>query len=217
MKTRLLCTIAMAVLFVAVGIAQEELIDVVYLKDGSVIRGTIIEQIPNKSLKIETRDGSIIAVEFSRVEKIVKERAISPSRTGRSSSSSGTHMVSSLLIGGLLYEDFWFATGAKIGVSIAGMAYVGLEATAVFSDETAVYFGGDLGLNVNIGRFTVQPYVSLGLGSIAGASAFCLGPGVSFTYWITKDVGIGPDGKYMFVPDIEDNFGLIHLSISYRF
>lgn len=34
-------------------------VDVVYLKNGSIIRGMIIEQIPNVSLKIQTKDGSI--------------------------------------------------------------------------------------------------------------------------------------------------------------
>ena len=38
-------------------ISAGETIDVVYLKDGSVIRGVIVEQIPNLSLKIQTRDG----------------------------------------------------------------------------------------------------------------------------------------------------------------
>lgn len=48
--------------------------DVVYLKNGSVIRGYITEQVPNQSLRIETRDGSIIILEFNQIEKISKEK-----------------------------------------------------------------------------------------------------------------------------------------------
>ena len=53
----------------------QEMQEVVYLKNGSVIRGVIIEQIPGKSLKIQTNDGSIFAYEMYEVEKITKEQA----------------------------------------------------------------------------------------------------------------------------------------------
>lgn len=47
--------------------------EVVYLKNGSIIRGIIIEQIPDSTLKIQTADGSIFAYKMSDVEKITKE------------------------------------------------------------------------------------------------------------------------------------------------
>lgn len=50
-----------------------ELQEVVYLKNGSVIRGTIIEQIPGISLKIQTADGNIFFYKMEEVEKITKE------------------------------------------------------------------------------------------------------------------------------------------------
>ncbi|PCJ65495.1 MAG: hypothetical protein COA58_08785 [Bacteroidetes bacterium] len=48
-------------------------IDVLYLKNGSIIRGQIIEQVPNKSLKIQTAGGSIFVYKMEEVEKIIKE------------------------------------------------------------------------------------------------------------------------------------------------
>lgn len=63
-------------LFVIAGIevaVAQNYQEVLYLKDGSVIRGVIIEQIPNKSVKIQTSDGSIYVYESSNVEKITKE------------------------------------------------------------------------------------------------------------------------------------------------
>ena len=39
----------------------QQMEDVVHLKNGGLIRGTIIEQIPGESLKIQTRDGSVFA------------------------------------------------------------------------------------------------------------------------------------------------------------
>lgn len=48
--------------------------DVLYLKNGSVIKGVIIEQVPNESLKIQTADGSIFVYEMDQVAKIAKEQ-----------------------------------------------------------------------------------------------------------------------------------------------
>lgn len=53
--------------------AQNNLDEVVYLKNGSVIRGIIIEQIPNQTLKIQTKDGSVFVYNLSEVQKITKE------------------------------------------------------------------------------------------------------------------------------------------------
>ncbi len=52
---------------------NENLQDVVYLKNGSIIRGLIIEQVPNKSLKIQTADKSVFVYDINEVEKITKE------------------------------------------------------------------------------------------------------------------------------------------------
>ena len=54
----------------------QEYIDVIYLKNGSVIKGVIIEQIPNKSLKIETADGSIFVYKIEQISKISKIKKI---------------------------------------------------------------------------------------------------------------------------------------------
>lgn len=53
--------------------AQVNMIDVVFLKNGSIIRGVIMEQVPNESLKIKTADGSIFVYKMDEVEKIAKE------------------------------------------------------------------------------------------------------------------------------------------------
>ncbi len=47
--------------------------DVIYLKDGSIIRGTIIEQIPNKSIRIQTKDRNVFFYNMDQIEKITKE------------------------------------------------------------------------------------------------------------------------------------------------
>ena len=70
-KIFLLCVVGiMAFASSAYAQVQQE---VVYLKNGSVIKGVIVEQVPNESIKIRTNDGSVFAYQMSDVEKITKE------------------------------------------------------------------------------------------------------------------------------------------------
>lgn len=54
-------------------------IDVVYLKNGSIIKGIIIEQIPNKSIKVKMSDGSELVYSVSEIEKFTREEITSSS------------------------------------------------------------------------------------------------------------------------------------------
>ena len=47
--------------------------EVVYLKNGGVLRGIIIEQVPNTILKVQMEDKSIVACRYDEIEKITKE------------------------------------------------------------------------------------------------------------------------------------------------
>jgi len=58
--------------------AQELTQDVVYLKNGSIIRGVIIEQIPNKTLKIRTTDGNVFVYNMDEITRITKEPSTQP-------------------------------------------------------------------------------------------------------------------------------------------
>ena len=51
----------------------QQMEDVVYLKNGGVVRGTIVEQIPDKSLKIQTRDGNVLVFTMDEIAKLSKE------------------------------------------------------------------------------------------------------------------------------------------------
>jgi len=47
--------------------------EVVYLKNGSIIRGVIIEQIPDKYIKIETADKNVFVFKMDEIAKLTKE------------------------------------------------------------------------------------------------------------------------------------------------
>ena len=53
--------------------AQEQYIDVIYLKNGNVLRGTIIEQVPSEYVKLKTSDGSEFVFRVDEIERITKE------------------------------------------------------------------------------------------------------------------------------------------------
>ena len=46
--------------------------DVLYLKNGSVIYGQLIEMVPEKQVKIKTTDGSVFVYNTSEVDRIEK-------------------------------------------------------------------------------------------------------------------------------------------------
>lgn len=47
--------------------------DVVYLKSGGVMRGTILELVPERSVKLQTQDGNVFVYLMADVERIAKE------------------------------------------------------------------------------------------------------------------------------------------------
>ena len=66
--------------------AQTNYEDVVYLKNGSIIHGIIIEQIPNESIKIKSGQ-NIFVYKISEVQKMTKEEVTSPSANPNNISS----------------------------------------------------------------------------------------------------------------------------------
>lgn len=66
--------VSVAILFFsALSALAQNYQEVVYLKNGSIIKGIITEQIPNESVTIKTSDGSIVICRMEDVSKITKE------------------------------------------------------------------------------------------------------------------------------------------------
>jgi hypothetical protein len=57
-------------------VAQER-IDVICLKNGDILKGTIIEQFPNDSLHLQLKGGSVLTVMFADIQKMTKEKPAS--------------------------------------------------------------------------------------------------------------------------------------------
>lgn len=75
MKNKLLIIIAVFISVTALSAQQYS--EIMILNNGSIIKGVVVEQIPNESYKIETADGSQFVYQWSDVSKIMKERVSS--------------------------------------------------------------------------------------------------------------------------------------------
>ena len=78
-KSKLLFGIAISII-VLVGASdcdsQTEYVDVVYLKNGEIRRGIIIEEIPFKQIKIKTKDGNVFVYGYDEIERKTKEERL---------------------------------------------------------------------------------------------------------------------------------------------
>jgi len=83
--------------------------DVVYLKNGTIVKGAIIEQIPNVSLKIQTREENIFVYKMDEVEKITKELLQQKGKTQLGSQKQANEDVvclkNSSIIKGIIIEQ----------------------------------------------------------------------------------------------------------------
>ena len=69
--------ISIIVFFISiVAFAQTQTRDVLYLKNGSVIKGAITEMNPNTGIKIKTADGSVFVYKMDEIVKTEKEEFV---------------------------------------------------------------------------------------------------------------------------------------------
>ena len=66
--------VTFAVIFLAATkVSAEQMVDVVYLENGGIVRGTILEQIPDESLKIRRGDGKEFKYRMRDIVRISRE------------------------------------------------------------------------------------------------------------------------------------------------
>lgn len=88
-----------ALFFIAAGaFAQNNMEDVMYLKNGNVYRGSIIEQVPGVSYKVQIAGGSIFSVTVSEVEKITKEHPQPTQEVAAPRGEDDFHMMPSFMM-----------------------------------------------------------------------------------------------------------------------
>ena len=184
-------------------LAQTATRDVVHLKNGSIIKGTIIELIPNATVKIQTADGSLFVYTMSEIEKIEKESDTAPSAQGIVTHPSTQENVPTKvsIFGGVALPVGEFAdetnggakTGYTAGIQIVGGGQVGFLINASYSSNPtnigqtfASYFGS--GVNAESGNWSsilALAGAKFGTNNASGANFF-------FAPLIGVNVGMSP-------------------------
>ncbi|SKB77673.1 hypothetical protein SAMN05660841_02311 [Sphingobacterium nematocida] len=122
----------------------QSLQDVVYLKNGSIIRGIIVEQVPNQSLKIQTKDKNIFVFNFTEIEKITKEGEEKKGRNVREAESTDPNQTN----------------GLKAGVYIEPSLIVAPVVTKSDNDKKYVLTQAQITANCQL-----NPFIALGIGA----------------------------------------------------
>ena len=117
----------------------QQMEDVVHLKNGGLVRGTIIEQIPGESLKIQTRDGNVFVYTMDEIAKMSKEPVMEMGRQiGVQKKNPWIAGGLSLLIpgAGQAYNDQLGKGAIQLGAVIVGFGlwYSGVEDNGFFTD-----------------------------------------------------------------------------------
>lgn len=66
-------------LIASVTIGQDNVGDIIHLKDGTIIKGEVVEYKPKEKIKIKTKDGHLVSYESSEVARIEKNPKSKPS------------------------------------------------------------------------------------------------------------------------------------------
>lgn len=132
--------------------------DVIYLRNGSIIRGVIVEQVPNKSIKIETADKSLFIYQIDEIERITKENLIKNSNEPRQKKGFIGHSFGAAVPA----RDFTAGrtkAGVQLGLINLGYLFsknVGISAKLFGASNST----GDTGM-MSYGAFLIGPLLSI--------------------------------------------------------
>ena len=174
------------------GFAQE-MRDVVYLKDGSVVKGIIVEQVPNKSIKLQTADGSLFVYQIDAVEKMTKElREASPRRfagNGLTAGYKGYVDFGCTIGAGDFGRDRQFNPYLYVGIGAALNYYAGGEEIGIpiFANVRSHFIKGN-----------ISPFLDLRVGysPLVDAKGFYLCPSLGCRLGLSERVGLNVSVGY---------------------
>lgn len=199
-------------LMTTVSYGQNNYQDVVYLKNGSIIRGVIIEQVPNKSIKIETADRNVFVYQMDEIEKLAKE----PYQGKNNNSLSNSGLQSGYKI--IVELGYQIGTGDygmdRLKLNIINGYQINPYFSLGFGTGLRYYFDAEAALipvfadfRANFINNKVSPYLSLGVGYSFDATndfegfGFLLNPTVGVSFNVSDksamNVGLGYEMQKM--------------------
>jgi len=90
--TKLLIILFMLVIFCSFSLGQER-IDVIHLNNGDIVKGIIIENVPNDYVRIELQGGSIFTYKYAKIAKFTKEMPTTRPNSGNASPTTSPTII----------------------------------------------------------------------------------------------------------------------------
>lgn len=202
--------------------------EVIYLKNGSVIRGTVVEQTIGQSIKVRTADGSLFVYNQQEIEKIVKEsnNDSQPFRKAEKRSYIGIGLGATYTFDDeefgfqLNLIDFGYLFNENIGIAakLQGKAYsVNVHSTHGWNNSgtlsiSTLTAGPLLSFQSgNKGLFEIKPMVGFGSASlkidnvsINSETKMAFGLDIQYRYHISRVIDLFATLGYSRISDYSD-------------
>lgn len=146
MQQYFILIIASSLLFAATSaFGQQSCANVLYLKNGSIIKGTIVEAVPGGTVKIQTADGSLFVYSMDEVLKIASEVTVTghpaPQKNGNVFELKRKGFIGSFEMGGVTF-------GEDAGGFVSGQLILGYQFNPTIS--LSLGSGIELGNGLNM-------------------------------------------------------------------
>jgi hypothetical protein len=190
-------SLCILIVFATVGLGQEK-VDVVYLKSGDVRKGTIIENVPNDYIKVETNDGSVFTVKYSDILKIAKEAKSASQYSVPTPAPQRTLMARTGEFG--ITGGLWLSGDVRV-------AYPGFDITKSTGVLLRIFYDTYLAEKFGVGAYANFSPISWGESS-EGATL------IEFGCALKPRFPLG-DGNIVLKPGLNIGYRMISSSLSY--
>ncbi len=178
--------------------------DVVYLRNGAVIRGIIIEQVPDKTLEIKSNDNNYFIFDYNEIQKITKENqltdptdykkkgflSIEEFNYGFGISTINTSHGALVINGDFPTIAIRSINGYQINEMFSAGIGVGFEAF-LDGDQKGAMIPFTLDARINFKKGKLSPVLNLNGGYSVGvenSSGLAANPSIGIKYYLTKKI-----------------------------
>lgn len=201
---KFIISLAVCIMAFASTAFSQNLQEVVYLKNGSIIKGIVVEQVPGISLKLKTYDGSIFVYQMSEIEKIAKEEISSSQYRQRANKISTPNMYQNeIKYKGFVDLGYTFGVGngrgldkitftTSHGAQVLPFLYIGAGAGFNYYYDWASFcvpiFAN---IRTEISQLPISPFFDFKIGySILDIQGLYLSPSIGCRFNVTDNCGL---------------------------
>lgn len=189
----------LVVLFLSVftGIVySQQMEDVIYLRNGTIIHGIIIEQVPNVSIKIKTKDGNVFAFKMEEVDKMTKEETSHDYLTNTTKFGTDGFRSGKFLIGLKAGYGDWGSVTYGASFEYAISEYLGISLDGAYTTWDGDSYTYPVGTFDTTNQSYTQSYNYSLMGGLLGIS-YHFTPGKKIDFYVKAG------GGYFFIDATE--------------